>query len=93
MAASAYRLKVNTRSADEEGVLLLVDGRLTAILVRLADQVHEQEIGRWCVEALFGASGCLPHESFASLDEAAAFVTERFCGGPVAMPDELPLLS
>ena len=67
-------IEVLTASEDREGCLVLVDGKLAAVLVRLSDKVHEPLLrGTWYVEAGFGFLD-RRHDLFASLEEAAAFI-------------------
>ena len=67
-------IEVLTGSEDREGRLVLVDGRLAAVLVRLSDQGHEPLLrGAWYIEAGFGFLDGR-HELFASFDEAVASI-------------------
>jgi hypothetical protein len=67
-------IEVLTASEDREGCLVLVDGKLAAVLVRLNDQAHEPLLrGVWFIEAGFGFLDRL-HNLFASLEEAAAYI-------------------
>jgi hypothetical protein len=67
-------IEVLTASEDREGCLVLVDGKLAAVLVRLNDQAHEPLLrGAWFIEAGFGLLDGR-HELFASLEEAAASI-------------------
>ena len=65
---------VLTGSKDHEGRLMLVNGRLAAVLVRLDDEAHLPLLrGAWYIEHGFGLLDHR-HELFASLDEAAASI-------------------
>jgi len=67
-------IEVLTDSQDRDGRLVLVDGKLAAILVRLSDDGHDPQLrGTWYIEAGFGLLEHR-HELFASLDEAAASI-------------------
>jgi hypothetical protein len=67
-------IEVLTASEDREGRLVLVEGKLAAVLVRLSDQAHEPLLrGAWYVEAGFGFLDGR-HELFASFDEAVASI-------------------
>jgi hypothetical protein len=46
--------RVHTGSLDEDGLLVLLDGRLVAVLVRLEDHSHQDMIGSWFLETGFG---------------------------------------
>ncbi len=63
-------IRVDTSSQDEEGRLILADGRLVGVLVKL-DGVEQGDLrGAWSLEAAFGPlEGCLP-EPFSDLDQA-----------------------
>lgn len=92
MKTTAFSVRVNTRSADENGLLVLVDGRLAAVLVELQDGIHGDRVGQWCIEAMFGAApGRLP-PSFDSVGEAITFVAEQVGAGPAGIPDEISAL-
>ena len=67
-------IQVLTASEDREGCLVLVDGQLVAVLVRLSDPAHEPLLrGSWYLEAGFGLLD-RRHGLFASLEEAAASI-------------------
>jgi len=85
---------VNTGSADEQGCLVFVDGRLVALLVRLSDGAHDEpELwGRWFLEAGLGPCRMEPREvTFASCEQAQAWARERVAtrGGEVAQVPSL----
>lgn len=66
---------LHTGSGDEDGGLVLADGRLVAVLVRLADRAHGELVGHWHLEAGFGpCAEAPPHPVFDSLDAAFAWV-------------------
>jgi hypothetical protein len=72
-------IAIAASSADTDGRLLLVDGRLAAVLVRLQDEVHDDRLqGKWFVESAFGdlaeSSG---DATFATLEEAADWIRKR----------------
>ena len=67
-------IEVLTASEDREGCLVLFDGKLAAVLVRLSDQAHDPLLrGAWYIEAGFGSLDSR-HELFASLEEAVASI-------------------
>ena len=71
-------IEVLTASEDREGRLVLVDGNLVAVLVRLSDPAHDPLLrGAWYIEAGFGLLDGR-HEMFASLEEAAASIERDF---------------
>ncbi len=62
---------------DEEGALIDADGRLVAVLVRLADH-NEVSPGAWYLEAGFGSGLEGPaHPTFGSLDQAKKWIAGR----------------
>jgi hypothetical protein len=68
-------IEVLTASQDCGGCLVLADGKLAAVLVRLNDQAHEPLLrGAWFMEAGFGLLDGR-HELFASLEEAATSIS------------------
>ena len=73
-------IEVLTASEDREGRLVLVDGNLAAVLVRLSDQAHDPLLrGVWFIEAGFGVLDGR-HEMFASLEEAVASIERAVIG-------------
>jgi hypothetical protein len=71
-------IEVLTASEDREGCLVLVDGKLAAVFVRLNDVAHEPLLcGAWYLEAGFGLLDGR-HELFASLEEATASIERDF---------------
>ena len=71
-------IEVLTASEDREGRLVLVDGKLAALLVRLADTGHDPLLrGTWYLEAGFGLLDGR-HGLFASLEEAVASIERDF---------------
>ena len=74
---SLQPIPVRTGSQDREGQLVLVEGELVAILVRLADEAHGRERGQWFLEVGFGSLMGGKSRLFATLDEAQAWVRDR----------------
>ncbi|HEV7255374.1 MAG TPA: hypothetical protein VGN97_20005 [Mesorhizobium sp.] len=79
-------IRVRTGSEDKEGRLALLDGELIAILVRLDDEVHDSERGKWFVEAQFGPPRRV--EPFGTLDDAEAWLRAQIA--PPATPRPEP---
>ena len=77
IAITLQPIPVMTGSQDQEGRLVLADGQLVAVLVRLADEVHGDKRGGWFLEAGFGHCDGPQHPVFASLDEAEIWVRRR----------------
>lgn len=63
-------LKVRTGSADENGMLMVLDDELVAILVELSDEIHGETRGRWALEQTFGLFSVSAPETFAGVDQA-----------------------
>jgi hypothetical protein len=71
---SLQPIEVLTASHDREGRLVLADGMLVAVLVRLSDEAHDPLLrGAWFLETGLGSLDGR-HELFASLEEAAASI-------------------
>jgi hypothetical protein len=64
---------ITVRSVDSEGRLVLIDGQLTAVLVRLQHEIHAERRGTWFLEIGFGDL-TEQHPLFANLEDAAAWV-------------------
>jgi two-component system, response regulator PdtaR len=76
---SYQRIRVETGSADEDGLLVLRDHKLVAVLVQVSDEIDDPELrNRWLVEAGFGP--CLSRGPgsgvFRSLAAATAWVQQ-----------------
>lgn len=79
MFLSRHRVRVATGSEDEEGVLVTVDGRLIAVLVRMDADYHAEQRGWWHQEAGFGACDARP-AAFPTLDDALRWIASRLGG-------------
>ena len=76
MSYSLQPVRVAT-GFDEEGVLVFdEDHRLTAVLTRLTDQ-HDEVSGYWFLEAGFGRLDGPDHPTFADLDMAQHWISQR----------------
>jgi len=67
-------IQVHTGSSDEDGRLVLVEGRLVAVLVCLTDQAHDGLVGAWFLEAGFGPCAATTPPVFQSLDAAQDWI-------------------
>jgi len=77
MAILLEPIRVDTHSRVEEGLLVLSDGALVALLVRIADEMHEEsQIGSWFVEAAFGPCAGGDGLLFAAVGDAEAWVAD-----------------
>jgi len=71
---------VDTDSPDEKGCLVLADGRLVAVLVRVASTGIEQnrkELSGWQMEPGFGRCAVAVLPLFDTLGDAVAWVREQ----------------
>jgi len=75
--SASAAVPVNTGSHDDDGRLVLADGRLVAVLVRLADQAHAEQSGAWFLEAGFGPCAGAQFAVFDSLDVAQDWVRRK----------------
>ncbi len=67
---STIRLNIRTGTDDRNGLLMLLDGELVAILIELSDAVHEEACGRWALEMSFGLDDGRAPETFVSIEQA-----------------------
>lgn len=79
-------IRVRTGSKDEEGRLVLVDGELAAVLVRLDDEMHGADRGKWFLEVSFGPQRRA--DPFATLEDAEAWLKEQISPLPQAGADD-----
>ena len=70
-------IAVDTASPDREGMLVMANGMLVAILVQLDAPEHEHQVSHWFVEAVFGRLLGLRAPPFATLDEATRWFRHR----------------
>ena len=80
MSLHLQSVQLATGSEDSESHLVFADGLLVAILVHLSD-MHEEEAGKWYLEVGFGPRWGREHPSFADLDAAQAWITQRLGNG------------
>ncbi len=70
-------VRVGVGSSDEEGRMVLVNGKLVAILVHLTGAYDNPELrNKWFVEAGFGPLS-EKHELFSTWEEAEAWVRQH----------------
>ena len=81
MSLRLQPVQVATGSNDAESQLVFSDGFLVAILVRLSEQ-HEDDAGKWFLEAGFGQVDDLSAPLFTDLDEAQAWILEQLSSEP-----------
>jgi hypothetical protein len=75
MTLSLQPMRVAT-GFDEEGMLVLDEERLVAVLVRLSDE-NEVAPGQWYLEAGFGRLDSGSHPLFSNLDVAKDWIAQR----------------
>lgn len=72
-----HAVPVHTGSGDEDGQLVLADGRLVAVLVRLGDAAHAGLLGAWFLEAGFGPCARTAAPVFNDLDAAQDWIRRQ----------------
>lgn len=77
MKLSWQPISIDTGSPDEDGLLVLAEGRLVAVLVRLSDDHEGTYEGAWFLEVGFGKVDGNAHPVFATLDDAEAWIESR----------------
>lgn len=70
-------IAVDTGSNDREGVLVLANGMLVAVLVRLDASEHDHRDGSWFLECGFGRLQGLVLPPFDTLDAATRWLRRR----------------
>ena len=78
MEISLQPVRVSVGPLDEEGQMVLVDGTLVAVLVRLTGPYDNPHLhGKWCVQRGFGplSEG---DEVFSTLEEAEDWVLQNY---------------
>lgn len=89
---SAYKVRINTHTADSRAMILLADGVLIGVLIELADDCHGPERGKWVIETAFGIDGQPDGATFASANEAANWLSARVSGGTFNLDGHVPEL-
>ena len=67
-----------TLSSDKVGCLLFIDGDLTAVIVRLDDEVHGDDCGSWFLEVGLGRCDLIRPPVFPSIEAAQTWVLTRY---------------
>ena len=73
---STSSIRVAVDGGDSEGLLVLADQALVAVLVCLEEAFYEQERGRWHLEAGFGHCATRPL-TFPALESALRWIAGR----------------
>ena len=66
-------IAVDTGSTDRDGMLVMANGLLVAVLVRLAEPEHDN-VGSWVLEAGFGRLQGRRVPTFPTLEEATRWL-------------------
>ena len=69
-------IAVDTGSPDREGMLVIANGLLVAVLVRLAEPEHD-DVGNWFLEAGFGRLQGQRVPTFLTLEDASRWLRRR----------------
>lgn len=78
MTASFRNITLDTGDGDDEGVLVLQDNRLVAVLSHLG-AMHGDIAGQWFVEAMFGNQLLKPRHTFADPKDFVAWLEVEGC--------------
>lgn len=90
MTATFRPVRVRTGSEDREGRLVFIGDELVAVLVRLDDDVHGPDTGKWFVEASFGMWGMLRAPLFSGLAEVEQWLLADHHAAQGAGPGHSP---
>ena len=69
-------IAVDTNSPDREGMLVIANGLLVAVLVRLAEPEHDN-VGSWFLEAGFGRLQGQRAPTFLNVEDAMRWLRRR----------------
>ncbi|MCJ2101233.1 hypothetical protein [Methylobacterium sp. E-046] len=69
-------IAVDTNSPDREGMLVIANGLLVAVLVRLAEPEHHN-VGSWFLEVGFGRLQGQRVPTFPTLEDASRWLRRR----------------
>lgn len=69
-------ISVDTASPDQAGMLVMVNGKLVAVLVRLDAPEHERR-GTWHMEIGLGRLGNVRTPAFNTLEDATHWIRRR----------------
>ena len=75
MSISLQPVRIGT-GYDEDGLLVLADDYLVAVLVRLTDR-HGEEAGKWFLETGYGRLSRRQQRIFADIDAAQGYIADR----------------
>lgn len=89
---SAYKVRINTHTADNSAIILLADGVLLGILSELVDECHAPDQGKWAIETVFGIAEERIPAVFASAGQAANWLSAQVGGGTFNLDGDVPEL-
>lgn len=69
-------IKIASDDGTEDGLLVLENEALVAVLARLEHAMYLSDVGHWHLEAGFGSCAARP-QTFATLEAALCWVAER----------------
>jgi hypothetical protein len=75
MSLTRHPMRVAAGFGDSEGCLILDDGQLVAVLVRLSP-LHDSMAGHWYLEAAFGPLDRPDRPVFRDLEAAEGWIAE-----------------
>lgn len=70
-------IPMHTGSGDQDGQLVLANGQLVAVLVRLDDKSHAGLVGAWFLEAGFGPCAHVAAPIFEDIDAAQDWIRQQ----------------
>ena len=73
-------MQVRTGSGDSNGILMIFNDELIALLVELSDEIHGEARGRWSLENTFGLFNLSAPETFADIKQAQDWVVRAASG-------------
>ena len=76
MTSSFQDITLDTDGTDDRAVLVLREGRLTAILSHLG-ALHGEKAGMWYLETMFGAPPAMPRHMFEDPKEFVAWLDDQ----------------
>jgi hypothetical protein len=89
---SAYKVRIDTHTADGTAIILLADGVLLGVLTELLDECHGDDRGKWAIEAAFGLCEQAIPATFATANEAANWLGTRVGGAGFNFDGQVPEL-
>jgi hypothetical protein len=79
MAPSFQDITLDTNGTDDQAVLVLREGRVTAVLSHLGE-IYGDMAGMWFLETMFATPPSLPRHMFADPEAFVAWLDEACVG-------------